>query len=569
MELLRTGKVAFSEDDILKALEEYEKKTIPKLDKLWRYYKADNPKIVDRESPDKNNPDNKTVVSYGRKLVNTFQGYAYRPGYITYKSENEKYIDELHLTFRKNNERVKTSRVGRDTGVYGVAYERLYLEAERDALLSADGAVMGDKTEVRFVNVDPRQMIVYYDYAPEPRKVLAIYFFRVDDDHYKVEAMYPNQRVFYDRDKSGGQQGWKLTETKTETNNFGEVPVVDYFMGDERIGIIEPVVSLIDDFDLLTSDSMNEFDRFSNAYLLLKGFTLTSQAQRESGSFSSALAKLKRRRIFENLKDTDDAKFLLKDTPTAFIVFLADLVREEIHKQSHVPDFMSEKLGGDISGVAVARLMFDFENLVSSAEGDFDIALMERIRLITLIYDKANRGTNGEPADVSISHKRNVPQNVKEFAEIADIMKRAGFSAELIAEMMPDDIIPDPQVELDRQKGERNSMFGDDVGEIPEGDGTDMTQPETADVQAQALNGAQIKSMMEMVAAVAAETMPAESVKALLLVAVPSLTVEQAAAIVDPAVAMEKPKPPPMPPQFGQPPVPPPPPAEEEDEQSQ
>ena len=544
MELLRTEKDVFTNEEILQALEDYEEQTVPKLDKLWAYYAAKNKKILERKPVDQNNPDNKTVVSYGRKLVNTFQGYAYRPGYVTYKSENEKYIEELRLTFRKNNERVKTSRVGRDTGVYGVAYERLYLA-------KPDGAGLGEATDIRFVNVDPRQMIVYYDYAPEPKKMLAIHFFRVNDDLFKVEVLYHTTRIFYDRVKSGGKFGWELNQTKVEENWFEEIPVVDYFMGDERIGIIEPVLTLIDDYDLLTSDSMNEFDRFSNAYLLLKGFTMTALAQRDNRSFSNALREMKRKRVFEGLSSTDDVKFLLKDTPTGFITFLTDLVKEEIHKQSHVPDFMSEKLGGDISGVAVARLMFDFENLVSSAEGDFDIALMERIRLITLIYDKANRGTNGEPADISISHKRNVPQNIKEFAEIANIMKQAGFSAELIAEVMPDDIIPDPLVELERQKGERSSLFGDDVGALPDGDGTDMTQPETADVQAQALNGAQIKSMMEMVAAVGDKTMPAESVKALLLVAVPSLTREQANAIVDPAVAMDKPAPPPIPPQFG------------------
>ena len=208
MELLRTDKEVFDDKELLEAIDEYEKNVVPKLAKLWRYYKADNPKIADRRAPDANNPDNKTIVSYGRKLVNTFQGYAYRPGYITYKSENEKYLDELKATFRANNERVKTSRVGRDTGVFGVAYERLYLAADKNGLVSDDGArVLGDKTDIRFVNIDPRQMIVYYDYEPEPQKVLAIHYYRIDDDNYKVEVLYPTERVFYDRVKSGGQTG--------------------------------------------------------------------------------------------------------------------------------------------------------------------------------------------------------------------------------------------------------------------------------------------------------------------------------------------------------------------------
>jgi len=236
---------------------------------------------------------------------------------------------------------------------------------------------------------------------------------------------------------------------------------VAYYLGDEAIGIIQPVRTLIDDYDLLVSDSINEFDRFANAYLILKRFALTNQDKTDSESYSKVLQRIKRRRVFENVPNEGDVKFLLKDTPKDFIAWLAELVRDEIHKQSHVPDFQSEKLGGDISGVAVARMMFDFENLISSAEGDFNIGLMERIRLILGMYKLGGRGTSVEESDITISHKRNVPQNIKEFAETAVLMKNAGFSSYLIADIMPDDIIPDVEEELRRQQEERTQAFAD------------------------------------------------------------------------------------------------------------
>ena len=545
MELLRTKKTVLTDEEILKAIEDYEKNQVPELDKLWAYFRAKNPPILNRPPPDANNPDNKTVVSYGRKLVKTFQGYAYRPGYITYKSENEPYLEALKLTFARNSEKVKTSRTGRNTGVFGFAYERLYTDG-----VDEDGST---KVEPLFMNVDPRQLIVFYDYDPDPNMVVAIYFYAITKEQFAVEVMYPEMLKHYERTKEPGGQ-WVLTAGPEVPNRYAEVPVVAYYLGDEMIGIIEPVRTLIDDFDVLMSDSVNEFNRFANAYLILKRMSLVPQNKKDSETFSRALSLLKRKRVFENVPADGDIKFLLKDTPKDFIAWLSELVRQEIHKQSHVPDFMSEQLGGATSGVAVARMMFDFENLVASAEGDFDIALNERIRLITKIYDLANRGLNGEAAEIIISHKRNVPQDVREFAETAEIMKRTGFSSKLVAETMPDDIIPDVKAELEEQITERNNMFGDEVGEMPDGDGERPLDSGSGDVQGQALNGAQIKSMVELTQGVSDKTMAADSAIALLLVAIPSLTKEQAHAIIDPAASIEKPPPPPVPPQFGGPP---------------
>ena len=561
MELLRTELEEFNEEQILKAIKEHQEQRVPGLTDMWDYYRAKNPAITKRKPVDQSNPDNKTVVSYGRKIVNTFKGYAYRPGYITYKSEKEDFLEALKHTFSINNETVKTSRTGRNTGIFGYSYELFYIEE--------DDTTGENKAEPRFINGDPREIMVYYDHSPEPNIVVAIRYYPISEEKYHVDVWYPNVIQTYDRVKSANSLvgssaiGWVLTNKKEVPNYFGEVPVVAYYLGDEAIGIIDPVRSLIDDYDMLVSDSVIEFDKFAHAYLLMAKMSLTDPQQKESQSFSRVLRDLKRKRVFERLQSTDDVKFLLKQTPVDFISWLAELIRQEIHKQSHVPDFMSEKLGGDLSGVAVARLMFDFENLVSSAEGDFNIGLMERIRLITIVYKKG-RQESGEPSDITISHKRNVPLNVKEFAETAVLMSNAGFSRYLTADVMPDDIIPDVEAELERQVEERTTLYGD-IGEMPDEEGMEPLEATGGDVQAQALNGAQIKSMVELTQGVSDKTMAPDSAKALLLVAIPSLTPEQANAIIDPASKIEKPEPPPMPPQFGQPPVAPVGKADEED----
>ena len=542
MELLRTEKTVFTEDEIIKVIEEHESLRLPNLQAMWEYYIARDPKILNREVVDANNPDNRTVVSYGRKIITTFKGYAYRPGFISYKSENEQFLEAIKETFAINSEKVKTSRTGRNMGIFGYTYELFYFEQEE-----------GEKAQPRWINNDPRSLLVFHDHSPEPKKTIVIRYYPITKDKWIVEAMYRDTIITYDRVRGASLNSgeWKLENAREAPNDYGKIPVAAYYLGDEAIGIIKPVQTLIDDYDYLVSDSIIEFDKFAHAYLLLAKMSLTDSQKKESLSFSRILRDIKRKRVFERLSSTDDVKFLLKDTPVAFISWLAEVVRNEIHKQSHVPDFMSEKMAGALSGVAVARLMFDFENLVSSAEGDFNLGLMERLDLVVAGYKRSGT-TTGEPADISVQHKRNVPQNVKEFAETAEIMKRTGFSSKLVAETMPDDIIPDIEAELEQQRTERNNMFGDEVGEMPDGDGERPLDSGSGDVQAQALNGAQIKSMVELTQSVSDKTMAPESAKALLLVAIPSLTKEQANAIIDPAAAIEKPPPPPVPPQFGQ-----------------
>jgi SPP1 family phage portal protein len=144
---------------------------------------------------------------------------------------------------------------------------------------------------------------------------------------------------------------------------------------------------------------------------------------------------------------------------------MSDFIRDQIHVQSHVPDFTGEKMSG-ASGIAIQRLLFDFENVVSSAEADFDTGLMERIRLITLLYGKAGRMV-GTPDMVSISHKRNVPLDLKQFADTALTMKSAGFSRYVVADVMPDDIIPDVEEELARQDADSKAMMPD-IESVPE-----------------------------------------------------------------------------------------------------
>lgn len=477
VKIWKTDKDMLSSEDILGYIKRYENESVPMMDKLWDYYLGKNTTILSREHVDPNAPDNRSPVPYGRKIVTTFTGYGYRPGYIseTILPSNDSNIlteeekaeqKELERVNRLNREGLKNYKAGRNSAVFGVAYELLYVDRTINA------KQLQTKAEVKFINVDPRQLILLFDYSPEPQKKFAIRFIKIDANTYFVEVYDDKIVTVYRRIKQEGGE-WMLIFESEAPHWIGGVPVCAYYVNEEGLGILEPVLPLIDDYDLLTSDSMNEFDRFAHAYLVMKKFGLTdSTKKKDPWKVSAALAFLKRFRIFEHVPADAEISFLTKEMPKDFIEFATKTIAEQIHIQSHVPDFKEMATGG-LSGIAVQRLMFDFENVVSSAEAEFDVGLSERIKLIGNVYKSLGRPWP-EIDQIVFKHKRNIPFNTEELADTAVKLKQAGMSRWLIADMFPDDIIPNIEEELKRQDEDARSMMPD----------IDSIEPEVEDGQA-------------------------------------------------------------------------------------
>lgn len=498
MNILKTDKETLTPEEVLAYISAYEKSEVPRMDKLWEYYLGKNTTITNRgKAKDVNNPDNRIKVPYGRKIITTYSGYAFRPKFITYKPteteqketpedkslinkvmnkakeifnkkitlETDAYFKQIDDNFKINKEWIKTNRAGRNTAIFGVAYELVYIDSEVGFEEGASTEIV-TKNIPKFVSVDPREMILLYDYSIEPKIKIAIRFYKTENNNGKVEVYYNNRVELYNRVKENVENGMgkdTLTLESSNINFFGKPPVVAYYFGDEMNGLIEPVLDLIDAYDVLVSDSMNEFDRFAFAYLIMKKFGLSDMVKKQSPEMTeAALQKLKKKRMFEHLPEGAEISFLTKDIPTQFIEYMTKLLREQIHIQSHVPDF--SMMTGALTGAAIDRLLFDFENVVSSAEADFDVGLANRIELITIIYVKSQRGINGSPDMISISHKRNKPNNLAEMADVANKMKAAGFSRYLIADIMPDDIIPNVEEELRRQDEDMEALMPDIEG---------------------------------------------------------------------------------------------------------
>ena len=406
--------------------------------KLGDYYIGENPEIRNRKTASTEGaPDNRIASPYARKLINTVSGYMYRPGYIQYGVDDntqDEYKGRLNRVFAVNSESSKTARAGKLSSIFGAAYEVHYTRNT-------------GTPEPRFTLLASEDFLPVYSNDVEPELVAGIH--RYYDDVTGRTVGIEHIDIYYaDVVQSYGSEGSIKAETMRlegeVPHGYGMVPVVVYKNNDEWMGDYEHVLKLIDAYDVLMSDSMNEFDRFAWAYLVLKELNMDAES----------LKDVKMKRVFEVMKE-GSVEFLTKDIQTQFIQFMRDWLKEEIHKQTHIPDMTDVHFAGNQSGVAIRYKLSDLENIAAVKEIGFREGLQRRIALLNSFW--MTQGLQVvPPEDISITMNRNIPANYKEQAEIMAMLRGHVSHRTLLDEVIT--FVNDAGHELDEIAKETEAM---------------------------------------------------------------------------------------------------------------
>jgi SPP1 family phage portal protein len=188
------------------------------------------------------------------------------------------------------------------------------------------------------------------------------------------------------------------------------------------MGDFEGVITLIDAYDLMQSESLNDQEYFSDAYLVLKNML---------GTTDEEIARLKRNRVLLTPED-GDASFLVKQQSDAFQENVKNRLNNDIHRFSGCPDMTDQNFAGNASGVAIRYKIMQFENIASVKEREFKRGLQRRAELLCNIWDVKGRGMF-DWRELQIAFRRSLPQNLLEIAQtlselgsvISDETKRA------------------------------------------------------------------------------------------------------------------------------------------------
>lgn len=371
-------------------MEHHKQNNLKRYRRLQDYYEGYN-NILLRGKKDTSKPNNRLVSGYPSYIVDLMQGYFVgKP--VTYTSDNKELIEVIQDIYNYNDEQDENSELAKMVGIKGKAYEVVYIDEQSD---------------IRFNEVDADNVIMVFDTKVNPEPSFAII---VDWGSEMGEVITsPLMATVYSKNRiqtyTKGENG--LILLKEREHYFNEVPIIEFLNNDEAIGDFERVITLIDAYDKANSDTANDFEEFTDAFLYLVNL---------AGTTKDDIQDLKEDKVLL-LDEQGQAGWLIKDINDAAIENYKNRLNSDIHKFAKIPDISDEQFMGNASGVAMAYKLLALNQVIAGKQRKFKRALQKRLELICSYL--ALKDKHYDYRDISINFTNNQPVNEKEMVEMA------------------------------------------------------------------------------------------------------------------------------------------------------
>lgn len=393
-------------------------------DRLANYYRGQQ-NILYRSMGDSSKPNNKLIHTYGNYITDTITGYfmGQPVSYVPRDAADEAAVDMLREIFEYNDEQGQNVELAKESSKVGVSYELHYVDNDGNP---------------RFKIIDNIQAIPVYDDTLEEE---LLYFIRYyNDDIFDlqrrtVEVISSTETTTY------AYSGETMSIVDVKPHAYGMVPVSIYYNNAEELGDYELVVSLIDAYDKLASDAVNDFESFADAYLTLKGM---------DGTQPEDIAAMREQRVLL-LPENGEAAWLVKAINDTYFQNTIANIDGNIHKFSKVPNLMDAAFGGNLSGIAIKYKLMGLENKVAVKESYFKRGLQRRIELISNIMRLF--GNDMGYLGMDIVFKRNIPTNELEAAQLVQSIYGI-VSDETALAQLP--FVGDPTAEIEKKLSQFN-----------------------------------------------------------------------------------------------------------------
>lgn len=416
--MYRTDKEELSIEDIQKFIKKHKVESIRYI-KLQKYYEGKHD-ILDHTSRD-GQPNNKIVNPYPKYITDMLVGYFVGQPISYTSKEEDGLLEDLQAIFDYSDEQEENLELAKICSIKGKAYELLYRDED---------------ARIRFNEFGPDQMFVIYDMTISPSIKFAIRYYDVGEGNDKV-----TYAEVYDKEVCTLYKGKDsdLSLEQITPHAFKDVPVVEYVNNKEEQGDFEQVITLIDAYNKAQSNTLNDMDQFTDAYLILVNM---------AGTDSDRIDELQRNRVML-LDDDGDAKWLIKEINDAWVENYKDRVRRDIHKFSYTPDMQDESFGNNLSGVSIRYKILAMEQIRSNKERKFKKGLQRRIELIcnSLSLEKdIDLFTN-----INIKFANTLPQNIYELSQTIKNLSPY-LSSETLLNQLP--FVENAKEELEKKKAE-------------------------------------------------------------------------------------------------------------------
>lgn len=413
-------------------IEHFRLHNMPRLQRLGDYYVGKHD-VLKREFSDPSKPNNKIVNQYPKYITDVAVGY-FAGSPVSYGSEIDEHMARLQAVLDSNSDSSHNMELSKQISIYGVGYELIYMNAV---------------SEIKYTLLESDSTFVVYDNTVEANPMFAVRF--MDELDYVTNESVTSAEVFTKNEiinYTFGDDG--LVETNRIEHFFNDVPVIEYKNNAERLGDFEPVLSLVNAYDLAVSDTANEINYFSDSYLLITGMEDVEDSE---------FADMKNSKIMI-AKEGADAKFLVKDSDYQSVEVYKTRLREDIHKFSMTPDLTDTNFSQNASGVALKYKVYGLDNVTVNKEHMFRSSLKKRVKLITEMLNI--KGGNYNYNDIFFTFSRNVPQDNAELVKLAKELVGL-VSHETALSALPSHIVDDVAYEMNKLNEEKvnpSSMYG-------------------------------------------------------------------------------------------------------------
>lgn len=400
--------------------------------KMRRYYKADHDAIVKAKQKPNNKPDNRLVLNYPKKLVDTFTGFAVgKPVQMTLPEDlGNEALSKFNVSRKMDS---VIARVWKESCIYGRAYFYVY----------------SHDSEIYVTDALPLDTFVIYDNTVAHKPLYAVRYGHIGASaSYKLTVFSESYQWESDTSRNTSGFGSRVV------NPFGMIPIIEAVENDERLSVIKNVLPLIDEIDKAMSEKTNDVDYFADAYMKVLGAILSEDDLENLRNYRIINLKSRESDDPNETPENLDVDFLSKPNADTTQENLINRVIDSLYQVSMITN-LNDKDFGNSTGVALEMKYKPMLNLATLKSRGFTESLKDMYQVV-FASDLIENISREAWKDLDINFQYDLPHDTLSEAQTAQILANLVSSETWLKTLS---IVNDPRQEQERMDREKNEQM--------------------------------------------------------------------------------------------------------------
>jgi SPP1 family phage portal protein len=383
-----------------KLLDEHTKEVNSRYAELEKVYLSDH-KILHGEPKDDWKPDNRIVVNFPKFMVDTTNGFFIGNPIKTTAKEDKvaEYVDYLDQFNSQDDNNAELSKL---CAIYGKGYEMYYTD---------------ENTELCITNLTPLEAFIVFDDSILKRPLFFIRRYKdYEGNEYGSISNSFGVRNFkvtgglewldYEENEVDVVDGWKK-------HYFDGVPATEFVENEEKQGIFEPVLSMVNAYNKAISEKANDVDYFADAYLKILGALVENDD----------LKAIRNNRVINFEGDSEKGiivEFMDKPSSDTTQENLLNRLERLIFCIGQTANTSDENFGTS-SGIAMLYKMWSTNNRGTTKQRKFEKGMNRRYKM--LFGHPASKVPADAWVQLHYTFTPNIPKNLLEETQVAANME--------------------------------------------------------------------------------------------------------------------------------------------------